>query len=385
MKITLEKAIDLALKNNTSIKNERLLNEYRNKISGSGFDIPKTNVALEYGQFNSVYNDKKFSIAQSINFPTVYARQRRVLKENYQSGLLELNLREAELKKQVSETFFLLVNMNEKQFILTEMDSIYSGFLSRAEFRYSKGETNALEMITASSQKAQIRMQLSQLLLDKENELMKFQLLLNSNDKLIPEPSNQLLEAPVSRDTTVAPSHPLVKILEKQKQISLASEKLERSRLMPDLVVGYNLMSIKGTGPDNIYYDDETRFGSVQIGVGIPLFFGAQRSKIKAARFMTTIAANSYESGVKNFKNQLVSAFRQLDVSRERLSYYQNDGFKNAGRVVEIANAQFTNGEINYLEWTMLMNNATVLRTGYADAVYELNSAIIEINYLTTK
>ncbi|MBK6397947.1 MAG: CusA/CzcA family heavy metal efflux RND transporter [Bacteroidetes bacterium] len=383
--ITLEKAIDLALKNNTSIKNERLLNEYRNKISGSGFDIPKTNVALEYGQFNSVYNDKKFSIAQSINFPTVYARQRRVLKENYQSGLLELNLREAELKKQVSETFFLLVNMNEKQFILTEMDSIYSGFLSRAEFRYSKGETNALEMITASSQKAQIRMQLSQLLLDKENELMKFQLLLNSNDKLIPEPSNQLLEAPVSRDTTVAPSHPLVKILEKQKQISLASEKLERSRLMPDLVVGYNLMSIKGTGPDNIYYDDETRFGSVQIGVGIPLFFGAQRSKIKAARFMTTIAANSYESGVKNFKNQLVSAFRQLDVSRERLSYYQNDGFKNAGRVVEIANAQFTNGEINYLEWTMLMNNATVLRTGYADAVYELNSAIIEINYLTTK
>jgi len=242
-----------------------------------------------------------------------------------------------------------------------------------------------LEMITASSQKAQIRMQLSQLLLDKENELMKFQLLLNSDVKLIPEASNQLLEVPVSRDTTVAPSHPLVKILEKQKQISLASEKLERSRLMPDLVVGYNLMSIKGTGPDNIYYDDETRFGSVQIGVGIPLFFGAQRSKIKAARFMTTIAANSYESGVKNFKNQLESAFRQLDVSRERLSYYQNDGFKNAGRVVEIANAQFTNGEINYLEWTMLMNNATVLRTGYADAVYELNSAIIEINYLTTK
>jgi len=383
--ITLEKAIDMALKNNTSIKNERLLNEYRNKISGSGFDIPKTNVALEYGQFNSVYNDKKFSIAQSINFPTVYARQRRVLKENYQSGLLELNLREAELKKQVSETFFLLVNMNEKQFILTEMDSIYSGFLSRAEFRYTKGETDALEMITASSQKAQIRMQLSQLLLDKENELVKFQLLLNSDVKLIPEASNQLLEVPVSRDTTVAPSHPLVKILEKQKQISLASEKLERSRLMPDLVVGYNLMSIKGTGPDNIYYDDETRFGSVQIGVGIPLFFGAQRSKIKAARFMTTIAANSYESGVKNFKNQLESAFRQLDVSRERLSYYQNDGFKNAGRVVEIANAQFTNGEINYLEWTMLMNNATVLRTGYADAVYELNSAIIEINYLTTK
>ena len=111
---------------------------------------------------------------QSINFPTVYARQRRVLKENYQSGLLELTLREAELKKQVSATFFLLINLNEKQIILTEMDSIYSGFLSRAEFRYTKGETDALEMITASSQKAQIRMQLSQLLriLPKVKEAM---------------------------------------------------------------------------------------------------------------------------------------------------------------------------------------------------------------------
>jgi cobalt-zinc-cadmium resistance protein CzcA len=383
--ISLEKAIELALKNNASIKNERLLNEYRNRLSGSGFDIPKTNVSLEYGQFNSIYNDKKFSIAQSINFPTVYARQRKVLKENYQSGLLELNLREAELRKQVSSTFYLLVNLSEKQTILTEMDSIYSGFLSRAEFRYAKGETDALEMITASSQKAQIKMQLSQLLLDKENELMKFRLLLNSDVPLIPESTNPVLEFAGLQDTAAASSHPSVKILEKQKNISLASMKLERSRLMPDLVVGYNLMSIKGTGPDNVYYDDETRFGSVQFGVGIPLFFGSQRSKIKAAKFMTAIAANSYESGLKSFKNQLESAFRQLEVSRERVSYYQNDGSKNAGRVVEIANAQFTNGEINYLEWTMLMNNATVLRTGYADAIFELNSAIIEINYLTTK
>ncbi|MFZ7145606.1 MAG: CusA/CzcA family heavy metal efflux RND transporter, partial [Bacteroidota bacterium] len=383
--VTLDKAVEMALKNNMTIKNERLLTEYQNRLSRTGFDIPKTNLAFEYGQFNSVYHDKKFSVTQSMNFPAVYIRQRKVLKENYQSALLELSLKEAELKREVSASYFLLLNMSEKEIILSEMDSIYAGFLSRAELRNSKGETDALEMITASSQKAQISMQLNQLLLDKETELMKFQLLLNSDSRLIPEATTTKLNYTGKPDTSVAGSHPSVRVLEKQKQISLASEKLERSRLMPDLFAGYNLMSIKGTGPDDIYYDDETRFGSVQFGIGIPLFFGAQRAKIRAAGLLSEIARNNYLAGLKNFQNKINYAYRQFELSAEKVRYFEKNGADNGKRIIDIANAQFTNGEINYLEWTILVNNAASFRTGYADAVFELNSAVLELNYLTTK
>ena len=383
--VTLDKAVEMALKDNMTIKNERLLTEYQNRLSRTGIDIPKTNLAFEYGQFNSVYHDKKFSVTQSMNFPAVYIRQRKVLKENYQSALLELSLKEAELKREVSASYFLLINMAEKEIILSEMDSIYAGFLSRAELRNSKGETDALEMITASSQRAQISMQLNQLLLDKETELMKFQLLLNSDSRLIPEATTTKLNYTGKPDTSVAGSHPSVRVLEKQKHISLASEKLERSRLMPDLFAGYNLMSIKGTGPDDIYYDDETRFGSVQFGIGIPLFFGAQRAKIRAAGLLSEIARNNYLAGLKNFQNKINYAYRQFELSAEKVRYFEKNGADNGKRIIDIANAQFTNGEINYLEWTILVNNAASFRTGYADAVFELNSAVLELNYLTTK
>ncbi len=383
--VTLDKAVEMALKNNMTIKNERLLTEYQNRLSRTGIDIPKTNLAFEYGQFNSAFHDKKYSVTQSMNFPAVYIRQRKVLKENYQSALLELSLKEAELKREVSESYFLLLNMSEKEIILSEMDSIYAGFLSRAELRNSKGETDALEMITASSQRAQISMQLNQLLLDKETELMKFQLLLNSDSRLIPEATTTKLNYTGKPDTSVAGSHLSVRVLEKQKLISLASEKLERSRLMPDLFAGYNLMSIKGTGPDDIYYDDETRFGSVQFGIGIPLFFGAQRAKIRAAGLLSEIARNNYLTGLKNFQNKINYAYRQFELSAEKVRYFEKNGADNGKRIIDIANAQFTNGEINYLEWTILVNNAASFRTGYADAVFELNSAVLELNYLTTK
>jgi heavy metal efflux system protein len=57
----------------------------------------------------------------------------------------------------------------------------------------------------------------------------------------------------------------------------------------------------------------------------------------------------------------------------------------NAAIITKTANLQFANGDINYLEWTMLINNAISIQSNYADAVNELNQTIIQLNYLTSK
>ena len=73
--INLQTAIDTALKNNLTVKNEKLNAEYQKKLKAAAVDIPQTNLTGEYGQINSFYNDTKFGISQSISFPTVYAKQ----------------------------------------------------------------------------------------------------------------------------------------------------------------------------------------------------------------------------------------------------------------------------------------------------------------------
>ncbi|GBL35481.1 protein HelA [Filimonas sp.] len=70
--ISLQAAIDTAMKNNLTIKNEALTAEYQHKLKAAAIDIPATDFTAEYGQINSFYKDTKFSISQSTRFPTVY-------------------------------------------------------------------------------------------------------------------------------------------------------------------------------------------------------------------------------------------------------------------------------------------------------------------------
>ncbi|MFM9944252.1 MAG: TolC family protein, partial [Bacteroidia bacterium] len=64
---------------------------------------------------------------------------------------------------------------------------------------------------------------------------------------------------------------------------------------------------------------------------------------------------------------------------------YENTSLKRVEIITKAASQQFANGEINYLEWTMLINNAISIQSSYIDAIQELNKTIIQLNYLTSK
>jgi cobalt-zinc-cadmium resistance protein CzcA len=49
------------------------------------------------------------------------------------------------------------------------------------------------------------------------------------------------------------------------------------------------------------------------------------------------------------------------------------------------ANLQYSTGEINYLIWANLIQNAIAIESEYVDAVHEMNRTIIQLNYLTAK
>ncbi len=383
--VSLNEAIEIALKNNTSVRNERLQNDYQLRIAKSAINIPQTGLGFEYGQFNSINNDVKWSVSQSLSFPTVYAKQKSVLKETYNSGMLNLVIKEAELRKEVSEVFYRQIYLQQKEAILLQTDSIYGSFLTKAELRFEKGESGALEKMMAESQRSQVAMQLKQLQLDKEIIAMRFQLLLNVDSALIPSMEKAKLDLSVTPDTSAIRTHPSILMLDQQKKISLAQVKLERSRLMPDLLVGYNWMSMEGLGPDNVVYDNTPNFSSAQFGIGVPLFFGSQKGKVKAAKYLEVIAENNYQTGLVSFRNELLAASKEYELKNSNVSYFESKGLQNAIDMKNIASAKFVNGEINFLEWALLINNSASIQSNYIEAVNDLNMAIIQLNYLTIK
>jgi cobalt-zinc-cadmium resistance protein CzcA len=383
--ITIQTAIETALKNNSSIKSERLKADYQQKLIKSATNIPATNIVADYGQINSFYNDNRFGISQSFNFPTVYSRQKKLFKEEWQTATLNVSMKEAELKKAVSQSFYTLVYLYEKEKLLQKSDTIFSEFLKKSNLRFQKGESNILEKTTAETQRGNIQLQLIQLQQEKEVVKSQFQLLLNSDTDFIPKAENLKLILDTTIDSTLVAQHPNLKVLEQQKKASLASTKLEKSKLLPSFTLGYNNTSITGTGANDVVYDKSARFQSAQVGLGIPIFGGSQKAKIAASKIGESISENEFQREKLLLQMQFQNALSQHQSNLEKLDYFEKTALPNAKIIIETANKQFYNGDINYLDWVMLTNQSITIKSNYIDAVIQLNEIIIQLNYLTSK
>lgn len=381
--ITLQSAIDKALKNNLTVKNEKLNAEYQQKLKSAIVDIPQTNLMGEYGQINSFFKDTKFGIGQSISFPTVYVKQKSLQNENYKTSVLNIAMQEAELKKEVSEIFYQSIYLQEKKNILLKSDSVYAAFLEKANLRFAKGESNILEKTTAETQRGQISIQLKQVQQDIEILQVQFQLLLNTETVYLPSAENPKMILIATLDTSLVSKHPTIQILLQKKNVSLANIVLEKQKLLPNLYAGYSNMSIQGTGADNVLYPKSSRFNSVQFGVGVPLFFGSQIAKIKAAKLSELISENNFQIGMQFLKTEYQIAFKKYQTQLATIAYFEDNALLNSNTITKIANQQFVNGDINYLEWTMLINNAILIQSNYIDAVNELNQIIIQLQFLS--
>ena len=119
------------------------------------------------------------------------------------------------------------------------------------------------------------------------------------------------------------------------------------------------------------------------LGVGVPIFFFSHSARINALSLNKRIAATELQDG----NNMLAMQYQQaLTVYKQQLkavAYYETTALKNAAVLIETAGMQFAAGEINYMEYTLLLNQAININSGYYDAMMKLNEAAYELNYLT--
>ncbi len=381
--ITLQAAIDTALKNNLLVKNEKLISTYQQALLKTAKSLPQANATAEIGQINSAYVDSKIGIGQAFSFPKVYATQKNLLNEEWKRSILAVNVREVLLKKQVTQVFYNLLYLQQKRQLLQFADTLYTDFFKRAELRLSKGESNVLEKATAETQLGQITTQLNQLLQDIDMMQLQFQLLLNTSTTFTPSANNFKL-ARTATELSLN-EHPFMQLLKQQQAIAAASVEVEKARLLPNLSVMYNNGSIRGVGADNKTYSGLHRFQSVQLGVGIPIFTAAQKAQINSAKVLQLVAESNYSVGLQSLDTEYKTAQNQYDKFAQTVAYFENTALANARLITTTANQQLFAGNINYLEWVQLVNQATTVRNDYVEAVRNLNEAVIQLNYFNNK
>ena len=131
--ISLEQALEMADKNNLSIKSNELLESYQSKKKASYLNIPQTNLTTELGQINTATFDNKFGLTQNINFPTVYSNQKKVLEQEWQKAITQTKLSKIETRKLVTQVFYQILLLNEQKTILSRTDTLYAEFLEKSK------------------------------------------------------------------------------------------------------------------------------------------------------------------------------------------------------------------------------------------------------------
>lgn len=379
-KISLNDAITTALENNHKLKSEKLRSDYAKAMIKTAPDLPQANLTADYGQINSVYNDTKFGISQSFALPTLYSRQKQLYSEEWKQSVLSVSLQEFELKKAVTQAFYALVYLQQKEQLLQKADTLYSNFYAKSELRLRKGESNVLEKVTAENQKSEVMIRLKQLRQEMALTSLQFQLLLNTEKQLVPDTTELIM--PITEAKGDISQNPYLLQIQQQKQIAEQQTKVERAKLLPSLLLGYNNTSFKGVGPDGIDYTTNTRFHSVQAGISLPVFTFGQRARVQTSKIAEKVAEQEFQTtqaALQTERGKLLAAYQS---NLEIVTYYQTTGLKNADTILKTAQLQFVNGEINYLDFVMLVNQAINVQNNYVDAVWALNESIVKINYL---
>ncbi len=375
--ITYEQALEKAYQQNGTIKNSKLISEYQQKLKASYLDIPQLEVTGGFGQIQGEETDNSFGVSQRFSFPTVYSKRKQMLDAEWTASVINQNLTKTQLTKEITDTFYRILVLQEKKKVLEYISRLYVNFAEKAGLRLRKGEANVLEESTAEIQKEQMKVQLVNLENDLNMARLQLQLLLQSEIPYQPVADRPIMDMNLQISEDKVKQHPELQYLQQQIKVGEAEVQLEKSKLLPELLVGYTNQSMK-----NI---NNNRFNSVQVGVGIPLFTKGQRALAKAAQTKIVISENQYQRKEIELKNRLSQQLSNYMNQQQIIENYEQKQLPKSEIILQTAQKQMEVGEIDYLNWVILVNQAVKTKADYIDQLEKLNQIGAELNFLISK
>lgn len=383
---SLDQVLEVALENNPNLKVAQFQTAREQALKGTSFNLPKTDLGVEYGQTNSIAdNDTRFSISQTFEFPTVYSRQSKLNSSKVAASKLRQGVVQNDLVAQVSSTYYRLWFLKSKGNVLQRQDSIYSRFSYAAQLRYDNGESNALELATANAELADINIMVQQNEAAIAEGQFTLQNLMNVDDAVeIETPKLEMKSAmEVSNTTDMNVSkNPLVSYYKQQIDVAENERKVASAKRLPDITLGYFNQSFIGTGDAGTIYDAGDRFTGVQLGLSIPLWAKPHTAKITAAKIYKQETEAQLEVIENQTKSKLQSLFTELQKNLKNIEYYRKSGLPQSDVLFKTAQRGFEEGEIGYIEYVQGLNRALTIQVTYLDFLNQYNQTLINIEQL---
>ena len=382
-RLTLDECLAMAYENNPQLRSELKNIEKNQLLIGTAFDAPNTEIELSQDATSGGSMENGVTFSQEFDFPTLYIAKRKVLKTDYLVAKDYYHVQKNELCGNIVSTYHSLLFVKHKVKALERLSANYATFARIAHARFEAGESSRLETMNADRLCAKSDVELRNAKAEWKSLCLRLMSLTGSEEWI--EPADDALPVLDTQEVTDELLPALTykgKWLESELLRSQQSLGMAKQEFMPGLFVAATTqLLIKDFNPYHIERPrfEQGNFMGFQVGITIPLFFGAKRARLLAAKRDVEMAKLRIEDANLQMKQAYADAQNEFQAAAENLRYYEERGLQQANEMARLAQVSYELGDIDYMEYMQNVETASALHIEYLESIERYNQSIIKL------
>lgn len=363
--ITLQQAVDSALKTNPRARAADLAVRSAEQAEGASFSLPDLQVYTENpsGDFYTM------GVTQPIDYPGVYFKQGKQAKAVTALAGKQRAVSSLDLKREVHRLYREAQMLQAQVGLLIVQDSALQQISTAAERQFDAGQIDKMQQLFAATQYGQAHARYQSAVAAREAALAQLSLLIGARSAVSTEAYGTQRTAPA---VIAAAATPLLATAEARRDLDEATWRLERNRARPGLTVGFLNQGPEGT-PVNAGW---------RLGVTLPIWFWQYDARIKSAR--TNMERAELETGALALEIQRASiaANAEARAAWQELQYYTTTGVAEADSLADAARRFLEQGRMDHVNYLRTLRDVYDLKLAHLAALLRYDQAMIELNYL---
>lgn len=382
-KMTLQQCFQLADRQNLALQSGRKAVEKAQVMQGTAWDLDKTEIAFSQNPASSGDTDNGLTFSQSIEFPTVYTARRGQLKAETQAEKSRLNVTSQQLRLEIANVYYAMLYQTHRLQILLQQDSVIQRYCDVAGKRYRAGEARQLEFLSADRMRNDNRLEMTKVKNEAENLQTALMALLNTTTPVVPAADNLVISQ--SSPMNAAFNYQQTADAQYQKDLISALDqevKCAKTGYAPSLSLALrSQLLIDSWDPYHINRQrfTEGNFFGFEVTVGVPLFYGATKAKVKAAQKDREVALLAMQQEQREKERDYKQGYNRLQNAIKRMEYYSGENMAKAKDIERLSTLEYENGEISYVEYASALQEAIDMRLKQAEVVNEYNEAVLAL------
>lgn len=371
IQVNQEQAIETALKNHPRLKNASIEIQSAQATRGEVLKIAPTEFSYSHGQLQSAYkHDQQFDIDQSVgNLLQAYYENALVNRrvEGYRNMK---DLIEREIIAEVKRAYQSVIYQLSLSKTLETQVELFERVQRSVTLQYQQGEITLVEKSLIDVRTSELKNRHSRADQDLQAAILRLKYVCYSDTLFLPQEDrlyvpDEILALQVEGDA----SGPFLDryqhfVNEKKTQLRVA-----QSEFFPELHAG--------VFHQHIY--PESNLTGWHVGVNVPLWFVAPKSRIKQAKLSVKIAENNLLEGQKTLNNRINDLNIQLIKHKKSIDHYTKVALPQSEQLEKSLRIQLELGEIDVTEFVQGLMAVTDTRIGYIDAMLQFIISKIEI------